>query len=119
MIRQLRSQTRKETTFHAEVFYENYSSSSNSSCSSLYSSTSFTKTESCVREKSYTAQVMFPEFFTQTTVTEGPLSRESASGTLPCVTSNKRPCKKRKCRREIDDEIKSWFIREYGLDNAR
>lgn len=120
MIRQLKSETRKVKTFHTEVFSEHYSSSSNSSCSSLYSSTSSTKTESCVREISYTAQAMFPEFFAQTTtVTEGPFSSESASETSSCVTSSIRPWRKRKCYREIDDEIKSWFIREYGLDNAR
>lgn len=118
MIRQLKSETRKENTFHSEVFYEHYSSSSTWSCSSLYSATSFTKTESCVREISNTAQAMFPEFFTQTTVTKGLFSSESASETLSCVTSSIRSSEKRKCYREIDDEIKSWFIREYGLDNA-
>lgn len=118
MIRQLKSKTRKEGTFHTEVFCEHYSSSSNSSCSSLYSSTSFTKTESHVSEISYTAQAMFPEFFAQRSVTEGPFSSESASEALSCVTSSMRPCKKRKGYREIDDEIKIWFIREYGLDNA-
>lgn len=119
MIRQLKSETRKESTFHTEVFYEHYSSSSNSSCSSLYSSTSFTKAESYVRETSYKAQAMFPEFFTQKSVTaEGPFSSESASEALSCVTSSMRPCKKRKGYRETDDEIKIWFIREYGLDNA-
>ena len=121
MIRQLKSETRKENTFHTEAFYEHYSSSSNSSCSSLYSSTSqFTKTESHVREISYRAQAMFPEFFARTTpVSEGHFSSESASEELSFVTRSKRHCKKRKCNREIDDEIKSWFIREYGLDNAR
>ena len=61
---------------------------------------------------------MFPEFFTRTSITEGPFSSESASEALSCVTSSMRPYKKRKDYREIDDEIKIWFIREYGLDNA-
>lgn len=133
MTRQLKQEARKTHTVQTKVVYQHYSTSSTSistsistsSCSSLHSVTSFTKTESCVREVHAAARAMFPEFFAQTTVTKGLFSAESIKS-LSSVTSHRtsvirsvRSSEPQKCYREIDDEIKSWFIREYGLDNAQ
>lgn len=49
---------------------------------------------------------------------EGFFFSELVSEVLFCVISRMRFCKKWKGYCEIDDEIKIWFIREYGLDNV-
>lgn len=131
MIRQVKRETRKTDTVQTVEFYAHHSSSSSistsmstststSSCSSLHSLTSFTKTESRIREVHAAARAMFPEFFAQTTVTKRLLTAESSEKSLSRVTcSIQRSSEPQKCHREIEDEIKSWFIREYGLDTPQ
>lgn len=144
MTRQLMErETRTTHTVQSSVVYKHYSTSSTaistsskssksstsmstSSCSSqssIHSVTSFTKSESCVREVHASARAMFPEFFAQTTLPKGLSTTESGKSlslaSVASVTSSIRSNKPQKCYRQIDDEIKSWFVREYGLDNAQ
>lgn len=129
MIRQVKRETRKTHTVQTKEFYAHHSTSSSSistsmssststsSCSSLHSLTSFTKTESRVREVHAAARAMFPEFFARTTVTKRLSTTESGERSLSRTTY--RSSEPQKCHREVEDGIKSWFIREYGLDNTQ
>lgn len=94
-----------------------YSSISTSSCASLDSLTAAdTKTESCVREVHFAARSMFPEFFEKTATTKRFLSSKSSHAYSYVMRSSVQTSEPRKNYRELDDRIKNWFIKEYGLE---
>lgn len=126
MTRQLKTTTRKETfKTVTETFYEHYSSSCTSSCASLdsFTTSTVTKTESYVREVHFAARSLFPEFFAKNVASKSLLLTEPRA-TLSCRALNhKRASGPRiselEDRTELEDRIKSWFIREYGLGENR
>lgn len=125
MTHELQKMTRKESwkgTFKKEVFYEQFSSSNSttSSCGSLNSFSSshtFTKAESCAREVHFAGKSLFPEFFAKNLASKSPLKTEPNADFCGHVLKNKGATGPQMSYPELEERIKGWFIREFGLEN--
>ena len=125
MTHQLQTITRKEMrkeSFKKEVFYGHFSTSSSttSSCRSLdsfSSSHTFTTTESCVREVHLAAKSLFPEFFAKNVRPKSLLKTEPNENFCHHMLKNKGTTGSQMSYPELEERIKDWFIREFGLEN--